>query len=297
MKAVGIVGIGAMGRPLAANWVAAGFRVVGFDIRSERMAHLRDLGGEATGSPADVVRAADQVILSLPSAAALDEVVHGEHGLVAGARPGVICIETSTLPLAVKEAARESLATAGMAMLDCPISGTGAQARLRDIVFYASGPEDLIERCRPALEAVSRAAPRVGDFGAGIKMKLVSNLLVSVHTLAAAEAMTLAARVGLEPAATYDLLCAGAGTSRMLEVRGPMMVAGEYSGETATIDTIGKDVELIMDLAARHHCPVPLLAVASTFYLAAMAQDLGSDDPAVLAEVLRRLAGLQEPSG
>ncbi|MGZ8755398.1 MAG: NAD(P)-dependent oxidoreductase [Acidimicrobiia bacterium] len=294
MDTVGIVGVGAMGGALATNWVAAGFRVVGFDIRPERMAHLIDVGGNAAGSPADVTSAADRVILSLPSVAALDEVINGEKGMVAGARPGVICIETSTLPLTAKEAAQERLATAGMAMLDCPISGTGAQARLRDIVFYASGPEDLIERCRPMLEAVSRAAPRVGDFGAGIKMKLVSNLLVSVHTLAAAEAITLAARVGLEPAATYDLLCAGAGTSRMLEVRGPMMVAGEFSGETATIDTIGKDVELIMGFAARHSCPVPLLATASTFFLAAMAQGYGSDDPAVLAEVLRRMAGMQE---
>ena len=282
-----------MGSPLVSNWLAAGFRVVGFDIRAERMAHLIDLGGEAAGSPADVTRAADQVILSLPSVAALDEVVQGQNGLIEGARPGVVCIETSTLPLAAKEVARERLAAAGMAMLDCPISGTGAQARQREIVFYASGPDELIEQCRPMLEAVSRAAPRVGDFGAGIKMKLVSNLLVSVHTMAAAEALTLATRVGLEPAAAYDLLCAGAGTSRMLEVRGPMMVAGAFSGETATIDTLGKDVELIMDFATRHQCPVPLLATASTFFLAAMGQGYGSDDPAVLAEVLRRLAGVE----
>lgn len=297
MGTVGVVGLGAMGLPLAANWVEAGFRVVGFDIRRERLQYLLEAGGEEAGSPAEVFQTADLVILSLPSADALDEVVHGAGGIVAGARPGTICIETSTLPLVAKESARESLSSAGVPLLDCPISGTGAQARQRDIVFYASGPEDLVDRCRPVLGSVARAVPWVGEFGAGTKVKLVSNLLVSVHTMAAAEALNLAARVGLDPSKTHELLCAGAGTSRMLEVRGPMMVAGRYGGETATIETLGKDVELIMGFAADHHCPVPLLATVSTFFVAAKAQDLGSCDPAVLAEVLGRLAGAGTAAG
>jgi putative dehydrogenase len=291
---VGIIGIGAMGEPLAANLVAGGFRVVGFGgKRVERWVKvLEDLGGEPAGSPAEVAARAEISIICLPGPAALRDVIHGKGGIISSGRTGGIFIETSTFPVPDKEEARKALAEVGMGMVDCPISGTGDMARRKDLVFYASGPEDLLERCRPVFEATSRYAPRVGDFGAGTKMKLVSNLLVSVHTVVAGEALTLAAKCGLDVAMTFDLLCAGSGTSRMLEVRGPLMVADDYPGTSAEVRTLSKDVEIIMDLATSHDCPVPLLATASTYFNAARGQGLGANDPAIVARVLAGLAGL-----
>jgi len=293
---VGIIGIGNLGSAMAGNLVAGGFRVIGLDIDPGRLRAFAQVGGEPAASPAEVVARADEVILCLPSADALRRVISGEGGLVTAGRPGVVLIETSTLPVPVKEEARRAAGAVGMDMLDCPISGTGAMARRRDIAVYASGPEALIERCRPIFAAIARAAHRVGDFGAGTRLKLISNLLVSVHTAAAAEALTLAACSGLDPAAVLPLLCDGSGTSRMLEVRGPMMAADHFPGDSSTVDVLFKDVELILGLAADVNCPIPLMATTATMLSAARGQQLGSSDPAVLARVLGRLAGLQPPA-
>jgi putative dehydrogenase len=289
---VGVIGLGNMGGAIAQNLLAAGFAVIGLDIDPKRMASFTAKGGKPATSPAEVTREADIVILSLPSVAALEQVIHGPGGLVAEGRSGVVCIESSTFPLKAKVAAAAALAEKNIALLDCTISGTGSQARDRDIVVYTSGPPELLERCRPIFEAISKAAPRVGDFGAGSIMKFVSNLLVAVHTVAAAEALTLAAKCGLDARTALELISAGAGNSRMLEVRGPLMVAGNYDVPSATLDTLIKDSAIILDFAGEQNCPLPMLSIASTFFRAAAAQGLNDQDPAVVREVLGGLAGL-----
>ncbi len=296
-SSVGLVGIGAMGSALARSLVTAGAHVTGFDVREERTALLAELGGTVVNSPLEVIDAAPIVILSLPSPEALRTVVEGPAGLVETGRAGAICIETSTLPIDDKSWARERLAAKDITLIDSPISGTGGQALNRDIVFYASGPAEAVESCRRVLEAMGRGAPYVGEFGAGSTMKFVSNLLVSVHTLAAAEALTLAAHSGVAPATAYELLIAGAGTSRMLEVRGPMMVERSYPGDSATVVTLGKDVDIISEFAASASVPTPLLSVARLFLIAAKAQGRGGQDPAVLAEVMSELAGGEVGTG
>ena len=296
-EAVGVIGLGNMGGAIAANLLAAGFEVVGLDIDPARATHFESLGGLGAGSPGEVTDRADRVIISLPSVSALETVIHGSGGLAGSGRNGVVCIETSTFPLAAKSAARDALATRQIPLLDCTVSGTGSQARERDIVIYTSGPAEVIEGCRDIFDAVSRDAPRVGDFGAGSIMKFVSNLLVAVHTVAAAEALTLAARAGLSEQTALDLIAAGAGNSRMLEVRGPLMVAKDYDVDSATLDTLTKDCEIIRSFADEQDCPVPLLSLAATFLRAGSAQGLNDQDPAVVREVLGRLAGLSGGMG
>jgi putative dehydrogenase len=290
--AVGVIGLGNMGGAIAQNLLDAGFEVVGLDIDPGRMAPFTANGGKAAASPAEVTGEADIVILSLPSVSALEQVIHGPGGLVPEGRSGVVCIESSTFPLSAKIAAQGALAEKDIALLDCTVSGTGSQARDRDIVLYTSGPPELLERCRPIFDAISKAAPRVGDFGAGSIMKFVSNLLVAVHTVAAAEALTLAAKAGLDLGTAFELISVGAGNSRMLEVRGPLMVAGDYDVGSATLDTLTKDSAIILDFAGERDCPVPLLSIASMFLRAAAAQGLNDQDPAVVKEVLCALAGL-----
>ena len=290
---VGVIGLGNMGGAIARNLLDAGFDVIGRDVDPDRMSQFTSAGGIPGETPAQVTFQADIVILSLPNVAALEQVLHGPGGLVAEGRAGIICVETSTFPLSAKTAAAEALAPKEIALLDCTVSGTGSQARDRDIVLYTSGPADLIERCKPVFEAFSKASPRVGDFGAGSVMKFVSNLLVAVHTVAAAEAMTLATKAGLDADAALDHISAGAGNSRMLEVRGPLMVGGEYDVGSATLDTLTKDSEIILDFAADRDCPVPLLSMAAQFLRAAAAQGLNDKDPAVVREVLGHLAGLE----
>ncbi len=289
---VGVIGLGNMGGAIAANLLASGFDVIGIDVDPERLAAILDRGGRTAPTPAEVAAEADIVILSLPNVAALQQVLHGPGGLAVEGRSGVICVETSTFPLPAKVAAKEALEARDIPLLDCTVSGTGSQARERDIVLYTSGPADLLEQCRPVFEAVSKASPRVGDFGAGSVMKFVSNLLVAIHTVAAAEALTLAAKAGLDTGMALEMLSAGAGNSRMLEVRGPLMVAGDYDVGSATLDTLTKDSEIILGFAAELDCPVPMLSNAATFLRAAAGQGLNELDPAVVREVLGSLAGL-----
>ncbi len=289
---VGVIGLGNMGGAMAQNLLAAGFPVVGLDIDSDRMEAFTAAGGKPAVSPAEVTQEADIVILSLPNVAALEQVVHGSGGLLEGGRSGVICIESGTFPLSAKTAAAEALAARDIPLLDCTVSGTGSQARNRDIVLYASGPAELVAKCQPVFKAVSKAAPRVGDFGAGSIMKFVSNLLVAVHTVAAGEALTLAAKCGLDPGAALELITSGAGNSRMLEVRGPLMVDSGYNVGSATVETLNKDTSIILDFAEDRDCPVPMLSMAATLLRSAAAQGWADQDPAVVKEVLSIMAGL-----
>jgi 3-hydroxyisobutyrate dehydrogenase-like beta-hydroxyacid dehydrogenase len=289
---VGVIGLGNMGGAIAQNLLAAGFEVAGLDIDPERMEPFTAAGGRPAATPAEVTKAADIVILSLPSVAALEQVVHGQGGLLERGRSGVICIESGTFPLQAKFAAAEALAAKDIALLDCTVSGTGSQARDRDIVLYTSGPADLVAQCEPVFKAIAKAAPRVGDFGAGSIMKYVSNLLVAVHTVAAGEALTLAVKCGLDAGAALELISSGAGNSRMLEVRGPLMVDGGYDVGSATVDTLNKDTAIILDFAEDQDCPVPMLSTAATLLRSAAAQGWQDQDPAVVKEVLSVMAGL-----
>ncbi len=288
--AVGVIGLGTMGGAMARHLLAAGYQVIGRDVSGPCEDAFVTAGGTAAPSPAEVAAATDMVILSLPSVAAFDEVVSGPGGLSAGARPGQAVIEMSTLPLDVKERAAGALARGGAVLLDCPVSGTGAQIVTKDVVIYASGDPAALARAEPVLAAFSRARLNVGAFGNGTKLKLVANLLVAVHNAAAAEALLLAGRAGLDLRATLAALTSGAGTSRMLEVRGPLMAAGEF-GAAMRVKTFQKDLDIIGAFARQLGCPTPLLSVATQLNLAALAQGHADEDTASVFAVLQQLAG------
>ena len=147
-------------------------------------------------------------------------------------------------------------------LLDCTLSGTGAQARVKDLIVYASGDRKSCRRVATVLEGFARAHYYVGAFGAGSKMKFVANLLVAIHNVAAAEAMVLAMKSGLDPALVLKVVADGAGSSRMLQVRGPMMVKGDYSEATMKVKTWQKDMTIIGDYARKIDCPTPLFPPA-----------------------------------
>ncbi len=291
---VSVIGLGNMGLPMAGHLAAAGFGVRGYDVRAEAVSALAAAGGEPAASPADAAAGASVVITSLPSVAALRDVVSGEGSLAAAASASLIVVETSTLPLEAKEDARQALAAAGAVMLDCPLSGTASQMRERDIAVYTSGDAVAIERCQPVLAAFSRVQYQVGTFGNGMRMKLIANHLVTVHHTAAAEALVFASRAGLDPALALRALSDGAGNSRMLEVRGPMMLAGDFSRANMRLEYFQKDIDLISGLARAVSCPLPLFSASAQLHLAALAQGRLDEDPACVFAVLD---GMVSPAG
>ncbi len=289
---VGMIGLGIMGSAMSSNLLGAEFAVTGCDIDQRRVEDFEAKGGTPAGSPREATADADIAILSLPSIAAFEAVVSGPDGLAQSGRPGLVVIETSTLPIPVKERARDALADAGIALMDCPLSGTGAQAVTKDLAVYASGEAADYHRCVPVFEGFARAHYHVGAFGDGSRMKFVANLLVAIHNVAAAEAFVLGMKAGLDAETIYRVIGDGAGTSRMFEVRGPMMVDGDYDGATMKNEVWQKDMSIIGAFARDLDCPVPLFAASGEIYAAAMAQGHGARDTAAVCAVLEAMAGL-----
>lgn len=294
MQSVGIVGVGVMGSAMAGHLLDAGFDVVGYDVEPARLDELTRRGGRAAGSCQQVVGEVGLLITSLPSASAFEQVVgHIADAARAGtARAGLAVADTSTLPPELKGWGRATLAAHRVTLLDCPLSGTGQQARSRDLVVYASGDRAAVDGFGPVFEAFARAWHNVGDFGAGSKLKLVANLLVAVHNVAAAEALVLARKAGLDPGMVLELVGNGAGSSRMFEVRGPLMASGNYDDVGMRTQAFQKDVEIIAAFARAHGCAVPTFATASQLYSAAVGQGHGDHDTACVYEILAGMAGL-----
>lgn len=291
--AVGLVGLGRMGGALAGSLRSAGYEVIGYDVDDRRVAAFLRLGAQAAASPADVAGRCERLLTCLPTSAALDAVA----GDIAAADAGnLVVAETSTLPLDVKERARSVLADAGAVMLDCTLSGTAAQARDRDLSVYASGDADAFERVRDVFDEVARSTHFVGPFGTGSKMKFIANLLVAIHNLSTAEALVLAMKAGLDPGTVVRVVSDGAGTSRMLEVRGPAMVDQRYDDAAATLRMFAKDLDIIGDFAAEVGAPTPLLAAVLPYYTAGIAQGRSEQDAAALCAVLEAMAGHERPS-
>ena len=286
-QTIGLIGLGIMGSAIASNLIKARFRVTGYDVVAARRRALARAGGTAVASVEDAGAAANVVITSLPSSDALLGV---SAALARSRRPPTHVIEASTLPIEIKEVARVRLAAAGTLLLDCPISGTGAQARTGDVIVYASGQKRDCLAVGPVLNGFSRAHYYVGPFGAGSKTKFVANLLVAVHNVAAAEALVLAMKAGLDPALTLKVIADGAGGSRILQLRGPMMVRGDYRHATATLAMFVKDQSIIADFARGLGCPTPLLAATTPVYTAAAAMGHLRDDTAAVCAVLESMA-------
>ena len=282
-RSVGILGLGIMGSAMAANLLRAGFRVVGYDPVLQCRTRHRRAGGIAATSIQDVAGAASIIVTSLPSESALDSV---SRAIVS--KPARIVIETSTLPIRVKEAARQRLAQVGVTLLDCPLSGTGAQARIKDLVVYASGPGAAIRRCRKVFEGFSRMHYDLGKFGNGSKMKFAANLLVAIHNVSAAEAVVLARKSGLDPKLAVKVLGDGAGSSRMLQVRGPMMARRTYGNATMKVEVWQKDMQIIGEFVRRLKSPAPLFNATRAIYRAAMARGYARADTAAVCAVLER---------
>jgi putative dehydrogenase len=289
---VGVVGIGIMGTAMSRNLRKAGFSVVGYDPESAARDRLNEMGGHALASPRAVAEAAPIIITSLPKAEAFTDVISGAQGIAKADGKGQIVIECSTLPLALKQAAHAEMEQAGKVLLDCPISGTGAQAANKDLVILGSGDEAAFGRCANVFAGMSRVQRYLGPFGHGSIMKYIANHLVTIHNVAAAEAMLLGIKAGLDPALVYDTLADSAGSSRMFQMRGPLMRDENYQQPTATIRMHLKDISIIDKFAADMACALPVYAAASQLYHAGASLGLSEWDTAAVCAVLERLHGV-----
>lgn len=286
---VGVVGLGIMGGAIARLLAAAGRGVIGFDIDPARRDEAAGHGATIAADIADLARRAPIILTSLPSAAAVREVA--EAVAASGAERRVV-VEMSTLALDDKLAFARVLSGAGHAPVDAPLSGTGAQARTGDLVVYASGDPAAVAAAMPVFSAFSRQAHDLGPFGNGTRMKLVANLLVAIHNVASAEAMVLGIKAGLDPQQIVRLIGAGAGTSRMFEMRAPLMAADHYEPPTMRISTWKKDMDVIRDYAAELGSATPLFGMCGALYDEALRSGLGPLDTGAVCRVIEARSGV-----
>ncbi len=283
---VGVIGLGNMGGPIAANLRQAGFPVLGFDPAPPAQDRLRQSGGTPLPSAQAVGQACSFILTLLPSEAALDQTM---EALSDSCQPGCIVLECSTMPIEAKRRAHDHLAEKQVVLLDSPLSGTGAQAVYKDLAVYASGDSAAIQKCARIFEGFARVYYDLGAFGNGTYMKFVANQLVAIHNLAAAEALLLGVRCGLDAERIVEVIGNGSGTSRMFEVRAPLMAAHKWEAVTITNRLFQKDLRLIGDMLRQTGTPAPLFQAVLPYYTAAMASGHAEDDTASIFDVLDKM--------
>ncbi len=285
MSTIGIVGLGLLGHAIASRLIKAGHAVVGFDVVPDRVSTLIAMGGKSAPSSAAVAQSVEAVCTLLPSLATAEAAILGVDGILAGARPDLTVIQMSTISPSLTERLASEVTAGGLGFLDCPVSGTSSMVERGDGIFFVGGDRALFERWRPLLESVLARAVLVGRVGQAMVLKLVANLLVALHSAAAAEALTLARKAGLALDLALEVLNASAAASSMLKVRGPMIVRGEFPAQMK-LDLFMKDIHLVQEAASAVGAPLPFTDLAERLYAAAQAAGHGGEDLAVVVTAL-----------
>ena len=289
VQKVGIVGLGIMGSAMSKHLLAAGFEVHGFDVVPEKVEAFTQRGGVAHGSGAEVAAASELVLFSLPTIPSLEAATEDVAG---GAHDGLIAAEMGVFPIDSKQKSFDRLAEVGVELMDVPVSGTGLQAEDGTLVVMASGSEEAFNRTKPVFDAVGRATYYLGPFPNGSVMKFIANLLVAVHNLSSAEAHGLGIAAGMDPDVVQEVIADGVGSSRIFEIRGPMMAADTYEPPSARLTTILKDATIIQAFARSVGAPTPLLDTALPIYEESKAAGLGDLDAAALLRYLEQSSSM-----
>jgi L-threonate 2-dehydrogenase len=287
---VGLIGLGPMGGNIAGNLLKKQFAVAGYDLIQANIDALDDLGLDASSSVAEVAEKADVLISSLPSYGALQSVI---SDLKAVSKPGQVLIECSTLQVDQKIEAAGMLKDDGRIMLDSPISATPAMLAKGMASIHISGEKDAFEKCLAIFEGFTASNFYVGEVGNGSRMKILANYLVHVHTTAAAEAMVLGQKAGLDPHMIQEVLSASAGTSKMMEIRGKFMADSDYREGGGTMFAIfEKDASIITEFAAQVHAPIDLYVSARQKLNSTIALGYGHLDTSAVCKGIEVAVGI-----
>ncbi|MDO1582962.1 L-threonate dehydrogenase [Rhizobium oryzicola] len=290
-----VIGLGSMGMGMALSLKKAGFDVLGADVSADAVARFVQAGGRAISKLAEDVKQADVVVSVVVNAAQTEGVLFGADGIADSMKPGSGFISSATMDPAIARKLAAQLEAKGVHYLDAPISGGAARAAKGELTVMASGSPAAFAAARAALDAMATKVYELGDAaGQGAAFKMINQLLAGVHIAAACEAITFAAKQGLDLDKVYEVITASAGNSWMFENRIPHVLAGDYTPLSA-IEIFVKDLGIIQDMALSERYPVPLSAAALQMYLAASGAGMGRDDDSSLARIYAQLSGAKLP--
>jgi 3-hydroxyisobutyrate dehydrogenase-like beta-hydroxyacid dehydrogenase len=292
MRRIGIVGVGLLGTAVATRLLEARFEVVGYDVRPQQVKALATRGLQLAGDLGEAVAGADLVFTILPSLDAVDAVVRGPGGLLEKLPATATIAQMSTISPPLTRALGAAATKRGVGFLDTPMSGTSAMVARGDCTIFVGGDRARADACRPVFDAIARKTLYVGETGLATLAKLATNLLVGLNTAAVAEALVLGAKGGLEPAVLLDILKQSAAGSRMLDVRGPLMVKHEFEAQMKT-ELFLKDFKLMLEEGMRVGAPLPLTSLTQQLTMATVAAGRGDEDIAAIITTLERLAGME----
>jgi 3-hydroxyisobutyrate dehydrogenase len=289
---IGFIGLGIMGRGMAANLLKAGFDIRVWNRTSSRGDDLVSQGADRANDPSDLASQCDVTIVCVSDTPDVQEVVLGDHGLIEGIQPGALVIDMSTISPQVTKEIASILAEKGAFMLDAPISGGSEGAALGTLSIMVGGQADQVDRAMPLFEAMGKAITHVGDHGAGQTVKLVNQILVVVNMLAVSEAMLFAEAGELDLVKTLEAVSQGAAGSWMLSNRGPQVLVRDWR-PGFTVDLQQKDLRLVLEAADQMGMPVLATSMVFNLYRTLQAKGLGGDGNHALVKALEGLAGIQ----
>jgi L-threonate 2-dehydrogenase len=284
-KSVGVIGLGAMGGGMAASLRRAGWQVHAVDARPGVAQAFAAQGGVACGSPAELARHCDVIVSVVVNAAQTETVLFGDGGCADAMKPGSVFVMCSTVDPSWSAALESRLAQRGILYLDAPISGGAAKAAAGEITMMTAGRPEAYQKCGALLDAMAAKVYRLGErAGAGSKVKIINQLLAGVHIAAAAEAMALGLREGVDAAALYEVITHSAGNSWMFENRMAHVLAGDYTPLSA-VDIFVKDLGLVLDLARSSKFPLPLSSTAHQMFMQASTAGFAKEDDSAVIKI------------
>jgi 2-hydroxy-3-oxopropionate reductase len=292
MTNVGFIGLGVMGRPMALNLIRGGYRLLVYGRRPETMAPLVEAGAIACGSAAEVAAGCDIVFTMVTTTSDVLEVVFGERGIVAGARPGSILVDMGTISPAVTRMIAARLAENSIETLDAPVSGGESGAINGTLSIMAGGKPEIFERVKPLFACLGKSIVHIGSNSAGQVAKACNQMVLLITLQGLAEAFAFARRNGLDPEKIYEALSGGEAQSRSLEVLGKRMVERDYrAGIEARLHY--KDIQIVLDEAHALGLALPATALVTQMFNALIGRGGGNEDSSQLLEVIEAMSEIK----
>ncbi|SHJ75793.1 3-hydroxyisobutyrate dehydrogenase [Bradyrhizobium lablabi] len=292
---IAVIGLGSMGFGMATSLRRKDFDVTGCDVAGDLVARFVADGGKGAKTPAEAAKGADIVISVVLNAAQTETILFGKDGVVETMAKDTVFVSSATMDPEVAKRLAKQLEATGRHYLDAPISGGAQRAAQGELTILASGSAAAFAKARPALDAMAAKLYELGDAaGHGAAFKMINQLLAGVHIAAASEAITFAARQGLDLQKVYEVITASAGNSWMFENRMPHVIAGDYKPRSA-VEIFVKDLGIVQDMARNARFPATLASAALQMFLMASASGMGRDDDASVARLYGRISGTKLP--
>jgi len=291
-KSIGFIGLGQMGKWMALNLLKNNFNLTVYDINRKAMAMLSGQGAQPAESPAQLAKAVDIVILSLPNADAVEEVVLGKDGILPGSRKGTIVVDCGTSGCIWTQGFAKTLAARGLRFVDAPVTGMERRAKDATLTIMVGGGKDLLTEIRPVLEAMGKEIVHMGEIGSGQLAKMINNIIYNANIAALAEVLPMAVKLGLDPEEIARVVNSGSGSSFASQAFIPNMLDGSFN-KSYPLQSAYKDMVSALEISARHKIPLPMVHAAATTYQMALRMGLGQEDKGAMIKVFENALGVK----